>query len=173
MQTLTYQWQRSLSFRNQSIDLLCKSGDWFLYDRDLHHEKVKTIVWLKVISFSYFWYYIHFIELKNMVKRHTFVVTEWDTFLRRSFHNLHFHFLLENLFDCYSHFPFFYCQTTQCTCYPVSCKSENLPAFSSLHIHIIYRRYHIITPLTFWICTPRIYKMFVYKHTETIEYIKN
>ena len=28
-----------LSYRNQSIDLLCKSLDWFLYDRDLHHEK--------------------------------------------------------------------------------------------------------------------------------------
>ena len=22
------------------IDLLCKSMDWFLYDRDLHHERV-------------------------------------------------------------------------------------------------------------------------------------
>ena len=30
----------SLSFRNQSIDFLCKSMDWFLYDRDLRHEKV-------------------------------------------------------------------------------------------------------------------------------------
>ena len=25
----------SLSYRNQSIDLFCKSMDWFLYDRDL------------------------------------------------------------------------------------------------------------------------------------------
>ena len=31
-----------------------------------------------------------------------------------------------------------------------SCKSENLLTFSSLHINIIYRRYHIITPLAFW-----------------------
>ena len=26
-----------LSYRNQSIDLLCKSMDWFLYDMDLCH----------------------------------------------------------------------------------------------------------------------------------------
>ena len=32
----------SLSYRNQSIDLLCKSIDWFLCDRDLCHEKVEV-----------------------------------------------------------------------------------------------------------------------------------
>ena len=32
----------SLSYRNQTIDLLCKSMDWFLYDRDLRHESVKA-----------------------------------------------------------------------------------------------------------------------------------
>ena len=30
-----------VSYRNQSIALLCKSMDWFLEDRDLHHESVK------------------------------------------------------------------------------------------------------------------------------------
>ena len=29
------------SYRNQSIGLLCKSMDWFLYDRDFRHERVK------------------------------------------------------------------------------------------------------------------------------------
>ena len=33
-----------LSYRNQSIDLVCKSMDWFLYDKDLHHERVKNVV---------------------------------------------------------------------------------------------------------------------------------
>ena len=28
---------RSLSYKNQSIDLQRKSMDWFLYDRDLRH----------------------------------------------------------------------------------------------------------------------------------------
>ena len=33
-----------LSYRNQSIDLLCKSVDWFLYDNGLHHERVNRIL---------------------------------------------------------------------------------------------------------------------------------
>ena len=38
---LTLSWRRPLSYRNQSIDLLRKSVDWFLYDNGLHHEKLK------------------------------------------------------------------------------------------------------------------------------------
>ena len=40
---LTFSWRSYLSYRNQSIDLLCKSTDWFLYDRDLRHERVKYL----------------------------------------------------------------------------------------------------------------------------------
>ena len=36
----TLSWQSSLSYRNQSIDLQSKTLDWFLYDRDLRHERV-------------------------------------------------------------------------------------------------------------------------------------
>ena len=39
---LTLSWQRPLSYRNQSTDLLCKSLDWFLYDNGLRHERVKA-----------------------------------------------------------------------------------------------------------------------------------
>ena len=39
-EVLTFSYQRSLSYRNQSIDLPSKSMDWFLYDRDLRHERV-------------------------------------------------------------------------------------------------------------------------------------
>ena len=39
--TSTLSWRRSLSYRNQSIGLLCKSMDWFMYDLDLRHERVK------------------------------------------------------------------------------------------------------------------------------------
>ena len=39
--SITLSRRRSLSYRNQSIDLLCKSMDRFLYDRDLCHERVK------------------------------------------------------------------------------------------------------------------------------------
>ena len=37
---LTLSWWRTLSYRNQSIDLPCKSRDWFLYDGALRHERV-------------------------------------------------------------------------------------------------------------------------------------
>ena len=40
--TLTLSWPMYLSYRNQSTDLLSKSMDWFLYDRDLCHEKVNA-----------------------------------------------------------------------------------------------------------------------------------
>ena len=33
-------WQWTLLFRSQFIDLLCKSIDWFLYGRDLPHERI-------------------------------------------------------------------------------------------------------------------------------------
>ena len=38
---LTLSWQRPSSYTNQSIDLLWKSMDRFLYDNGLHHERVK------------------------------------------------------------------------------------------------------------------------------------
>ena len=36
-------WWRSLSYRTQSTDFQSKSMDWFLYDRDLPHERVKML----------------------------------------------------------------------------------------------------------------------------------
>ena len=39
---LTLSWWRPISYRNQSIDLLSKSVDWFLYDIGLRHERVKA-----------------------------------------------------------------------------------------------------------------------------------
>ena len=40
--TLTLSWRKALSYKKKSIDLLCKSVDWFLYDRELRHERVKN-----------------------------------------------------------------------------------------------------------------------------------
>ena len=40
--TLTLSWCRSLSYRNQSINLQKKSMSWFLYDGQLRHERVKA-----------------------------------------------------------------------------------------------------------------------------------
>ena len=41
--SLTLSWRRPLSYRNQSIDLLCKSMDWLRYDNGLRHERVKVV----------------------------------------------------------------------------------------------------------------------------------
>ena len=40
---LTLSWRMSLSYKNQSIDLLCKLMGWFLYDKGIPHEKIKTL----------------------------------------------------------------------------------------------------------------------------------
>ena len=37
---LTLSWRRPISYRNQSIDFLHKSMDWFLYDNGLRHKRV-------------------------------------------------------------------------------------------------------------------------------------
>ena len=39
--SLTLSWRRPLSYRNQSIDLLHKLMDWFLYYNCLRHERIK------------------------------------------------------------------------------------------------------------------------------------
>ena len=47
-------WRRPLSWRNQSIDLLCKSMDWFLHGNGLRHERV-NIIWgvtMKAVTFE-------------------------------------------------------------------------------------------------------------------------
>ena len=36
--------QRSLLYRNQFIDLQKKSMDWFLYDKNLPHERVDALL---------------------------------------------------------------------------------------------------------------------------------
>ena len=38
--SVTLSWRKFLSYRNQFINLIYKSVDWFLYDRDLRHERV-------------------------------------------------------------------------------------------------------------------------------------
>ena len=56
---LTLSWRRPLSYRNQSIDLLCKSMDWFLYDNDRRLERVKVddmiITWFKYQLMRRYW----------------------------------------------------------------------------------------------------------------------
>ena len=39
--SFTLLWRRFLLYRNQPINLLSQSMDWFLFDRDLRHKKLK------------------------------------------------------------------------------------------------------------------------------------
>ena len=51
MKHLTPSWRRSLSYRNQFIDLhISKSMDWFLHDKDFRHERVKTEISAKIVN---------------------------------------------------------------------------------------------------------------------------
>ena len=54
---LTLPWQWSLWYKNQSIDLQSKSMDWFLYDRDLRHERVNLPAndYIKSLPKKRFW----------------------------------------------------------------------------------------------------------------------
>ena len=53
---LTLSWRWQLSYRNQSIDLLCKSMDWFLYDSELRQERVNNTHCMKSVQIrSFFW----------------------------------------------------------------------------------------------------------------------
>ena len=49
------------SYRKQSINLLCKPMDWFLYDRDLRHERVKHFLntFLVVGRVFHHWLYLY------------------------------------------------------------------------------------------------------------------
>ena len=47
VESLTLPRRKSLSHRNQSTDLLWKLMDWFLYNSDLRHERVKP-AWVKI-----------------------------------------------------------------------------------------------------------------------------
>ena len=58
---LTLSWRRPLSYRNQSIDLLCKSVDWFLYENGLRHERLNIFIlcyWNSLREFTWFGNYL-------------------------------------------------------------------------------------------------------------------
>ena len=71
--SLTLSWRRSLSYRNQSIDLHSKSMDRYLNNRHLGHERVSDLAnILSIHSFYEFNYYCYYwynrrTTLKNML----------------------------------------------------------------------------------------------------------
>ena len=59
---LNLSWRRSLLYRSQSIDLQNKSMDWFLYDKNLRHERVKALL-LACIQWDIFLDYDKIIDI--------------------------------------------------------------------------------------------------------------
>ena len=71
--SLTLSRRRSLTYRNQSIDSLCKSMNCFLCDKDLHHERVKhTVNW--IIRNYAFLLFKMFVKTLKKFKRITFCI---------------------------------------------------------------------------------------------------
>ena len=66
-QALTFSWRRSLSYRNQSIDLYCKSMDWLLYDKDLCHKGLKNMEGF-FVQFFLFCFHMRFKTLSKIYK---------------------------------------------------------------------------------------------------------
>ena len=49
--SLTLAWQSPLSYGNQPIYLICKSIEWFLYNRDHRHGRLKRYSWGVIFLF--------------------------------------------------------------------------------------------------------------------------
>ena len=62
---LNFSWQRSLLYRNQSIDLQNKSIDWFLYDRSFRHERVTAM--LIALMLCYMLCYLRLLDYDKMI----------------------------------------------------------------------------------------------------------
>ena len=71
---LTFSWRKSLSYRNEAIDLQGKSMDWFLYDKDLRHTEWCTVFDAEHIS--------SLSEKGRVYSRVTFFYNVGDVFLR-------------------------------------------------------------------------------------------
>ena len=73
---VTFSWRRSLSYRNQFMDLLCKSIGWFLYDRGLRHEKFNHLILLA--SFYSLWKHEKTQSFSDILKGYSSRAAEWN-----------------------------------------------------------------------------------------------
>ena len=91
---LTLSWRRPLSYRNQSIDLLCKSMDWFLYHNGLRYERVNT----EMNIYSYSEKFIH--KIRNEIDKWNYACETFEDF-QKAFNSVDHHILF-NTFEYYS-----------------------------------------------------------------------
>ena len=64
LKILTLSWRRPLSYRNQSVDLLWKSTDLFLYENGLRYERVKRPDKMSMVD-----YINEFERLNNKIRK--------------------------------------------------------------------------------------------------------
>ena len=76
--TLTLSWQRSLSYRNQSINLLCKSMEWFLYVNGLSQERVNARKFSWHGTFAVFLNNLCTLRHFNFVAQHKYCILRFD-----------------------------------------------------------------------------------------------
>ena len=98
---LTLSWRRPISYRNQSIDLPCKSMDSFLYDNGLRHERV-NIAWADIDSATWKKFYYLFV-IPFLINLCYFVQNEF-------FHQ-HFNEYCSNEVKCFITKSLVFCQS--------------------------------------------------------------
>ena len=77
---LTLSWWKSLSYRNQVTNLQCRSMNWFLYDRDLHHKRVQFHKIVEVINWICCSKYVNSTACSNCASTKIF----WNEMTRKS-----------------------------------------------------------------------------------------
>ena len=91
--------RRPLSYKNQSIDLLCKSVDWFLYDNGLRLERVKFIIGKKKIIGTCFesgLIFRNFEFYNNVINCAKLMYSTMDMFMLASFKHFKMRFFLDS-----------------------------------------------------------------------------
>ena len=84
--------------RNQSIDLLFKAIDWFLYDRDLHHERANCDIWTGPVNIyvlnngttaarSEIWPKLIKVSEKRYWRRNYVFIINFEPYALNRFHN--------------------------------------------------------------------------------------
>ena len=145
-------WQRSLLYRNQSIDLQNKSMVWFLYDKNLRNERVNALL-LACIQWNIFLDYDKIIDIYTSKHlRRTLLInplSKHETVQTFKFAKTHKPYKDFGIFSFYfvvicKNFRFASSNWRQTNADLKICQ------YIRLHMKIICRRFHIKAPFTFW-----------------------
>ena len=146
-------WWRSLLYKNQSIDLQNKLMDWFLYDKNLHHEIVNAFQ-LSCFHWDIFLDYNKIIDIyASKYQRRMLLISPLSKNLAVEMFNAtktHKAYTDFGIFSLY--FIVVICKNFRFASTNYRCTNADLKIcqYIRLHMKIICRRFHIKTPFTFW-----------------------